>query len=213
MSLWNKIKGKFQKNPIEKLTIRDLEGENIRLKSKLDRVKKEVKALDKKKKQLFKEGIGADNLTKKILAQEIKSVEMEMKLKYKSFQTYQKQFNFVNNLLIVKKYEKELKNIGMWNKITNIPPELLEAKLSDIILDGKEFDNTVEGLNKVFEMRIDEFDEEVDSTEKKLFDAWGQVEGGSVDVDMVVDNLNLDADEEDEEDDEELFKRLERENQ
>jgi hypothetical protein len=211
MSLWNKIKGKFQKNPIEKLTIRDLEGENIRLKSKLDRVKKEVKALDKKKKQLFKEGIGADNLTKKILAQEIKSIEMEMKLKYKTFQTYQKQFNFVNNLLIVKKYEKELKNIGMWNKITNIPPELLEAKLSDIILDGKEFDNTVEGLNKVFEMRIDEFDEEVDSTEKKLFDAWGQVEGGSVDVDMVVDNLNLDADEEDEEDDEELFKRLEKE--
>ena len=213
MSLWEKLKGKFQKNPIEKLTIRDLEGENIRLKSKLDRVKKEVKTLDKKKKQLFNEGVGADNLTKKILAQEIKSVEMEMKLKYKSFQTYQKQFNFSNNLLIVKKYEKELKNIGMWNKINNIQPELLEVKLSDIILDGKEFDSTMDGLNKVFEMRIDEFDEEVDSTEKKLLDAWGQVEGGSVDVDMVVDNLNLDADEEDEEDDEELFKRLERENQ
>ena len=212
MSLWNKIKGKFQKNPIEKLTIRDLEGENIRLKSKLDRVKKEVKALDKKKKQLFKEGIGADNLTKKILAQEIKSVEMEMKLKYKSFQTYQKQFNFSNNLLIVKKYEKELKNIGMWNKINNIQPELLEVKLSDIILDGKEFDSTMDGLNKVFEMRIDEFDEEVDSTEKKLLDAWGQVEGGSVEADEVVSNLNLNNEEEDEEDDEELFKRLEKEN-
>ncbi|EHP83911.1 hypothetical protein MetfoDRAFT_1822 [Methanotorris formicicus Mc-S-70] len=101
-----------------------------------------------------------------------------MKLKYKNFQTLQKQFNFVNNLLIVRKYEKELKNIGMWNKITNIQPELLEVKLSDIILDGQQFDNTVEGLNKVFEMRIDEFDEEVDSTEKKLLDAWGQVEVG-----------------------------------
>ena len=212
MSLWNKIKGKFQKNPIEKLTIRDLEGENIRLKSKLDRVKKEVKTLDKKKKQLFNEGVGADNLTKKILAQEIKSVEMEMKLKYKSFQTYQKQFNFSNNLLIVKKYEKELKNIGMWNKINNIQPELLEVKLSDIILDGKEFDSTMDGLNKVFEMRIDEFDEEVDSTEKKLLDAWGQVEGGSVEADEVVSNLNLNNEEEDEEDDEELFKRLEKEN-
>ncbi|UXM84180.1 chromosome assembly protein [Methanococcus aeolicus] len=212
MSLWNKIKGKIQKNPIEKLTIRDLEGENIRLKSKLDRVKKEVKTLDKKKKQLFKEGMGADNLTKKILAQEIKSVEMEMKLKYKSFQTYQKQFNFSNNLLIVKKYEKELKNIGMWNKINNIQPELLEVKLSDIILDGKEFDSTMDGLNKVFEMRIDEFDEEIDSTEKKLFDAWEQVEGGNVEADMVVDNLNLDADDE-EEDDEELLKRLEKESE
>ena len=212
MSLREKLKGKFQKNPIEKLTIRDLEGENIRLKSKLDRVKKEVKTLDKKKKQLFNEGVGADNLTKKILAQEIKSVEMEMKLKYKSFQTYQKQFNFSNNLLIVKKYEKELKNIGMWNKINNIQPELLEVKLSDIILDGKEFDSTMDGLNKVFEMRIDEFDEEVDSTEKKLLDAWGQVEGGSVEADEVVSNLNLNNEEEDEEDDEELFKRLEKEN-
>ena len=146
MNLWNKLKETIQKNPIEKLTIRDLEGENIRLKSKLDRVKKEVKTLDKKKKQLFKDGIGSDALAKKILAQEIKSIEMGMKLKYKSFQTYQKQFTFANNLLIVKKYEKELKNIGMWGKINNIQPEVLEMKLSDIILDGKEFDNTVEGV-------------------------------------------------------------------
>ncbi|AEF97207.1 hypothetical protein [Methanotorris igneus] len=208
MSLWNKIKGKFQKNPIEKLTIRDLEGEKIRLKSKLDRVKKEIKSLDKQKKQLFKEGIGADVLTKKMLAQDIKSIEMEMRLKYKTFLTYQKQFNFVNNLLIVKKYEKELKNIGMWNKITNIQPELLEAKLSEIILDSKEFDSVVEGLNKVFEMRIDEFDEEVDSAEKKLFEAWNQAESGDIEVDEIVENLDLDTKEED---DEELFKRLEKE--
>jgi hypothetical protein len=196
MNLWNKLKETIQKNPIEKLTIRDLEGENIRLKSKLDRVKKEVKTLDKKKKQLFKNGIGSDALAKKILAQEIKSVEMGMKLKYKSFQTYQKQFTFANNLLIVKKYEKELKNIGMWSKINNIQPEVLEMKLSDIILDGKEFDNTVEGLNNVFELRIDEFEDEVDGADKKLFDAWRQVEDGSVDADEIASNLNLEEDDE-----------------
>ncbi|MBW9222748.1 chromosome assembly protein [Methanothermococcus sp. SCGC AD-155-C09] len=211
MGFWNKLIGRFQKNPIEKLTIRDLEGEKIRLKSKLDRIKSEIKSLDKQKRQLFKEGIGADKLTKKMLAQDIKSIEMEMRLKYKSFQTYQKQFNFANNLLIVKKYEKELKNIGMWNKISSIQPELLEAKLSNIILDGKEFDQTVEGLNKVFEMRIDEFDEEVDSAEKKLLEAWGQVESGEIEGEDIVDKLNLTNDEEEEED-EELFKRLEKEN-
>ena len=210
MDFWNRLIGKFRKNPLERLSIRDLEGERIRLKSKLDRIKKEIKSLDKQKKQLFKEGVGADTLTKKMLAQDIKSIEMEMKLKYKSFQTYQKQFNFVNNLLIVKKYEKELKNIGMWNKIKNIPPELLEAKLSDIILGSKEFDRTVESLNKVFEMRIDEFDEEVDIVEKKLFEAWGQVESGQIDSEDIVNNLDLDVDEDEE--DRELFKRLEREN-
>ncbi|ADG13157.1 conserved hypothetical protein [Methanocaldococcus infernus ME] len=204
MSLWERIKNKFQKNPIEKLTIRDLEGEKIRLKSKLDRVKKEIKSLDKKKKELFKEGIGADTLTKKMLAQEIKSIEMEMKLKYKTFITYQKQFTFVNNLLIVKKYEKELKNIGMWNKIINIPPEMLEKKLSDIILDSKEFDSVVEGLNKVFEMRVDEIDEESDTAEKKLFEAWKQVESGNIDADEIVESLEL----ENEDEDEDIFKEI-----
>ncbi|HID47633.1 MAG TPA: chromosome assembly protein [Methanothermococcus okinawensis] len=207
MGFWDKLIGRFQKNPLEKLSIRDLEGERIRLKSKLDRIKKEIKSLDRQKRELFKEGVGADTLTKKMLAQDIKSIEVEMKLKYRSFQTYQKQFNFVNNLLIVKKYEKELKNIGMWNKIKNIPPELLEAKLRDIVLDGKEFDETVENLNRVFEMRIDEFEEETDGAEKKIFEAWGQVERGEMDSEDVVNNLNLDVDEEDRE----LFKRLEKE--
>lgn len=205
MGFWDSLLGRFQKNPLEKLSIRDLEGERIRLKSKLDRIKKEIKSLDRQKRQLFKEGIGADTLTKKMLAQDIKSIEMEMRLKYRSFQTYQKQFNFVNNLLIVKKYEKELKNIGLWNRIKDIPPEVLEAKLSDIILDGKEFDQTVENLNKVFEMRIDEFEEEGDEVEKKLFEAWGQVERGEMDSEDVINNLDL------EEEDRELFKRLEKE--
>ncbi|ACX72851.1 conserved hypothetical protein [Methanocaldococcus vulcanius M7] len=207
MSLWERAKKMFMKNPIEKLSIRDLEGEKIRLKSKLDRLKKEINKIEKKKKQLFQEGIGADKLKKKILAQEIKALEMEMKLKYKNFTTLQKQYTFVNNLLIIKKYEKELKNIGIWNKISNIEPELLELKLSDIILDGKEFDEMVSNLNKVFEMRLDEVEGEEDEAEKKLFEAWGQVESGGVDVDSAVDSLKLDEEEEDED----WLKKMEKE--
>ncbi len=207
MNIWNKAKKLFTKNPIEKLSIRDLEGEKIRLKSKLDRLKKEINQIEKKKKQLFQEGIGADKLKKKILAQEIKALEMEMKLKYKNFTTLQKQYTFVNNLLIIKKYEKELKNIGIWNKISNIEPELLELKLSEIILDGKEFDEMVSNLNRVFEMRLDEVEGEEDDVEKKLFEAWGQVESGAVDIDSVVDNLKLDEEEEDED----WLKKMEKE--
>ena len=207
MNIWERTKKLFIKNPIEKLSTRDLEGEKIRLKSKLDRLKKEINQIEKKKKQLFQEGIGADKLKKKILAQEIKALEMEMKLKFKNFTTLQKQYTFVNNLLIIKKYEKELKNIGIWSKISKIEPELLELKLSDIILDGKEFDEMVSNLNKVFEMRLDEFEGEEDEAEKKLFEAWGQVESGAVDVDTAVDNLKLDEEEEDED----WLKKMEKE--
>ena len=108
---------------------------------------------------------------------------------------------------IIKKYEKELKNIGIRNKISKIEPERLELKLSDIILDGKEFDEMVSSLNKVFEMRLDEFEGEEDEAEKKLFEAWGQVESGAVDVDTAVDNLKLDEEEEDED----WLKKMEKE--
>jgi len=207
MNIWERTKKLFTKNPIEKLSIRELEREKIRLKSKLDRLKKEINQIEKKKSKLFQEGIGADKLKKKILAQEIKALEMEMKLKFKNFTTLQKQYTFVNNLLIIKKYEKELKNIGIWSKISKIEPELLELKLSDIILDGKEFDEMVSNLNKVFEMRLDEFEGEEDEEEKKLFEAWGQVESGAVDVDTAVDNLKLDEEEEDED----WLKKMEKE--
>jgi len=58
-------------------------------------------------------------------------------------------------------------------------------------------------------MRIDEFDEEVDGVEKKLFEAWGQVESGEMSSEEVMNNLNLDVDKDEE--DNELFKRLEKE--
>ncbi|MBW9223392.1 hypothetical protein KKP90_02185, partial [Methanothermococcus sp. SCGC AD-155-E23] len=60
----------------------------------------------------------------------------------------------------------------------------------------------VENLNKVFEMRMDEFEEEGDEVEKKLFEAWGQVERGEMDSEDVINNLDLD------EEDREVFKKL-----
>jgi len=185
----NKLFGK--KNPIEELSIEDLEDEKTRLKSKLDRLEEEINQMANKKKQLFQEGIGADISKKKILAQEIKALESEMKSKSKNLTILKKQYNFVDFLLAIKKYEKELKRIGLWDKISKVNPEDLPAVAP-----------------YAFEMRSDDSYEEVDSTEKKLLDAWAQVESGAVDVDMVVDNLNLDVDEEE---DDELFKRLEKE--
>ncbi|NJE60190.1 chromosome assembly protein [Thermococcus sp. 21S7] len=189
-----------RKNTIEKLSLRELQGEEIRLKNRLERLKRDLNRIEKKKKQLFQEGIGADKLKKKMLAQEIKSLDMEQKLKLKDFTTAQRQYTLVKNLIIVKKYEKELRKVGLWQKLSNVEPEQLEQALIKINLDGKEFDEMVEGLNRVFEMEIAEFEESEDETERELMKAWSQVEAGEADVEEVAERVvSLDKELEEEE--------------
>ncbi len=178
-----------KKNTIEKLSLRELQAEEIRLKNRLERLKKDINQIEKKKKQLFQEGIGADKLKKKMLAQEIKGLDMEQKLKLKDFTTAQRQYTLVKNLIIVKKYEKELKKTGLWEKLNSVEPEELEQALIKINLDGKEFDEMVEGLNRVFEMEVAEFEETEDQTERELLKAWSQVEAGEADVEEVADKV------------------------
>ncbi|NJE85951.1 chromosome assembly protein [Thermococcus sp. CX2] len=180
-----KILDRFRKNPIEKLSLRELQEEEIRLRNRLERTKKEINSIEKKKKQLFQEGIGADVLKKKMLAQEIKSLDMEQKLKLRDFMTAQRQYTFVKNLIVVKKYEKELRRIGIWEKLSKVEPEQLENVLVKVSLDGKEFDEMVSSLNRVFEMEIAEFEATEDQTEKELMEAWAKVETGEADVDEV----------------------------
>ena len=178
-----------KKNTIEKLSLRELQAEEIRLRNRLERLKKDINQIEKKKKQLFQEGIGADKLKKKMLAQEIKSLDMEQKLKLKDFTMAQKQYTLIKNMIIIKKYEKELRKVGIWQKLSSVEPEQLEQALIKINLDGKEFDEMVEGLNRVFEMEVAEFEESEDQTERELMKAWSQVEAGEADVEEVAEKV------------------------
>lgn len=197
MGIWDRF-GK--KNTLENLSLRELQAEQIRLKNRLDRLKKELNQVEKKKKQLFQEGIGADKLKKKMLAQEIKSLDLEQKLKLKDFTMAQKQYTLITNMIIIKKYEKELRKTGIWEKLSSVEPEQLERALIKINLDGKEFDEMVEGLNKVFEMEVAEFEESEDETERELMQAWSQVEAGEADVEEVAEKVvSIDRKLEDEE--------------
>jgi hypothetical protein len=177
-----KILDRFRKNPVEKLSLRELQEEEIRLRNRLERMKKEINNIERKKKQLFQEGVGADVLKKKMLAQEIKSLDLEEKLKLRDFTTAQRQYTLVKNLIIVKKYEKELRKIGIWDKLAKIAPEQLETALVKINLDGKEFDEMVNSLNRVFEMEVAEFEATEDQTEKELLQAWAMVEAGEAGI-------------------------------
>ncbi|TFH03327.1 MAG: chromosome assembly protein [Methanosarcina sp.] len=181
----------FKKNPVDKLNPRDLQEEEIRLKNRMERLRKDINKIEKDKKQKFQEGVGADMMKKKMLAQEIKQLDTEARLKLKNFTTINKQYMFVSNLIVVKKYEQDLKKNKIWDKIGNIGSENFETALIKTSLSGKEFEEVLNDLNRVFEMDITDFEAGEDEAETQLLDAWSSVESGAMDVDEVEQTLSL----------------------
>jgi len=185
------ILDKLRKNAIDKIKLSELKEEEIRLKNQIERLRKEINRIEKEKKKKFEEGIGADLMKKKMLAAEIKQLDMEAKLKMKNFITLHKRYMLITNLITIKKYENQLKNSPLWEKLTKVSPDQLETALIKVNLKGKEFDEVLDDLNRVFEMNIAEFETVEDEIEKQLFEAWSAVEAGEMDVGEVEKMLSV----------------------
>lgn len=173
---------------LDNLKISELQEEELHLKSRINRLRKEIDGIEREKKGLFNEGIGADLIKKKMLAQELKQLDMSGKLKIKNFLTLHKQYMFVSNLVIVKKHQRDLQTTPVWNKIQSLSPEIFESALIKVNLSGKGFENILDDLNRVFALDISESDRDIDESEKQMFEIWNSVEAGSLDP-MDAENL------------------------
>lgn len=189
------LKNLFKKsNTIDKLKITELQEEELRLKSRINRLRKEIDVIEKDKKCLFNEGIGADLIKKKMIAQELKQLDMSGKLKIKNFLTLHKQYMFVSNLIIIKKYQRDLETTQVWNKIQSLSPENFESSLIKVNLSGKGFENVLDDLNRIFALDITDSDSDVDEAEKQMFDIWSSVEAGSLNVSEAESMLSIEKD-------------------
>jgi hypothetical protein len=171
-------------NSVDRLNVRELKEEEMRLQNHIELARKDILKIEKQKKDLFKQGIGADLIKKKMLAQELKHLDMQAQMKVKGFMTMHKQYMFISNLVVIKQYEKELKQNKIWTKITNIEPSKFENALINVNLKGKSFEDVLNNLNNVFEMSLTDsgLEQATDETEKQLLDAWSGVETGAINV-------------------------------
>ncbi|MEI6840854.1 MAG: hypothetical protein WCK53_06285, partial [Methanomicrobiales archaeon] len=170
--------------PVSRLDLRELKAEEMRLQNHIALAQKGMEKFEKQKKDLFKQGIGADLIKKKILAQQLKRLDMQAQLQYKGFATMNKQCMFISNLVVIKQYEKELKQSPIWSKLTNIDPSQFEGSLINVNLKGQSFDEVLNNLNNVFEMSLSDstIEQATDDTEKQLLDAWSGVETGAINI-------------------------------
>jgi hypothetical protein len=92
---------------------------------------------------------------------------------------------------VIKKYEKQLKETNLWDKLTTIPPEVLESALIRLQLKDKTYNEVLKDLNRVFEVGIAESELTEDEDEKMLFEAWKSVESGEKSLDEVEKEISI----------------------
>lgn len=187
------LKNPFKKtNNLDRLKLPELQEEEMRLKSRINRLRKEIDGIEKEKMRLFNEGVGADLIKKKMLAQELKQLDMSGKLKIKNFLTLHKQYMFVSNLITIKKYQRDLQTTAVWNKIQTLAPETFESAIIQVNLAGKGFEGVLDDLNRIFALDVSESDMDIDEAEKQMFDIWNSVESGNLEVEAAENLLSLD---------------------
>ena len=186
------LRNPFRKtNNLDRLKLPELQEEEMRLKSRINRLRKEIDGIEKEKMRLFNEGVGADLIKKKMLAQELKQLDMSGKLKIKNFLTLHKQYMFVSNLITIKKYQRDLQTTAVWNKIQTLAPETFESAIIQVNLAGKGFEGVLDDLNRIFALDVSESDMDIDEAEKQMFDIWNSVESGNLEVEAAENLLSL----------------------
>lgn len=169
-----------QKNQIEKLKTIDLQEEELRLKTRINRLQKEIDRIEREKKQKLAEGVGADLLKKMMLLQEIKQLDMSAKHTVRNFLALHKQYMFVSHLVIIKKYQRDLQQTQIGEKIQAISPEAFESALIQCNLAGKGCENVVDDLNQVFALDLLNHNQDLDAADKQIYDVWSRIETGAL---------------------------------
>lgn len=182
--------GRFRGTPLENLSIRELQEEELRLANKLNKERAEIGKLEEAKKKKFQEGIGASALKKRMLGQEIQTLDLEAKLRLQGFTKTQNMLKIIRNLLVLKKLEKDLRKQGIWKKLASMPHEKLEGWLLKVRLDGRENNEILKELNRAFEMEVMEVEEGIGTEARKLLELWEKVEQGTLEPEKLEEELS-----------------------
>jgi len=165
--------------PFERMKVKDLELQKIKLKTKTDTIIKSISNIEKQKEKLFNTAVKASPLLIKVHAHEIKRLSLEVEQQYNFFMRYTKMSVAITNLLLLKKYEKELKQDKMWTKLVHMDSESLIEIMGKINLVGKNFEGIVDLINDTLESGLDDYKtSEEDESVQQIIDAITSVQKG-----------------------------------
>lgn len=175
------------KSWIEKVSIDELERERINLDNQILMLSKEITRLEEEKKKLFQKGVGKSVTEKMLLAEKIKDLDLEIKAKLRDYNRLMKQRRALSNLIRLKKWEKRLKERGIWERIRGIEPDKLISMLSQVEFTEEQFDRNIDKINEILGERAAEL--EIDESTKEIMQLWEKVERAELAPEEAVEEL------------------------
>jgi hypothetical protein len=181
------------RTPFDRMKVKDLELENIRLKTRTNTIIKKIKTLEKEKSKLFNTAVGSSPLMIKVHAHEIKRLSLEVEQQYNFFMRYTKMSVAITNLILLKKYEKELHQSNLWTKLSHMDSESLIETMGKINLVGKNFEGIVDLVNDTLESGLDEYQaSEEDDSVQQIVDAITSVQKGVLPIEEAQKAISFD---------------------
>ncbi|MCD6301642.1 MAG: hypothetical protein J7L82_06190 [Staphylothermus sp.] len=192
---------KKSKDWIEKVKVEELEKERLRIDNQIQLLSREIQKLEKQKKELFRQGIGKSEVEKMLLAEKIKDLDAEIKMKIKEYNTLMKQRRALSNLIRLKKWEGRLKEKGIWEKIKSIEPERLIKMLTEVEFQEEVFEKNIDKINEILGAQYAQV--EMDETTREIMEMWEKVEKAELSPEAIEEKLEVKIAEKKEEEEEE----------
>ncbi len=174
---------------IESVRVEELERELMRIDNQVMLLSKEVERLEKEKKELFRKGIGKSDIEKILLAEKIKDLDAEVKMKLREYNKLMRQRRALSNLVRLKKWEGKLREKGLWERIRSVEPERLMSMLTNVEFEEKVFEDNVERINEVLGTEFTKA--ELDESTKEILQLWEKVEKSELAPEAVEDRLTV----------------------
>ena len=172
---------------IEKVSVDELERERVNIDNQILMLSKEISRLESEKKKLFQQGIGKTVTEKMLLAEKIKDLDFEIKAKLREYNRLMKQRRALSNLIRLKKWERRLKERGIWERIKSIETDKLISILSTVEFTEEQFDRNIDKINEILGERAAEL--QVDEATREIMQLWEKVEESELAPEQAVEEL------------------------
>ena len=165
---------------LDALKVDELQVMSIKLNKKIDELNAEIRNIEETINRLFEKARETKTKSEEVsIANRIKTLNQKKEMKQSSVFQLERELRAVNNLLIIKENEQDLKDTGTWDKLKKIKPEKMEEWLTKKTLDNKNRQELIENITALtssFQTAEADYDEELD----EILDVIHEVKEGTI---------------------------------
>jgi len=163
---------------LDALKVDELQVMSIKLNKKIDELNAEIRNIEETINRLFEKARETKTKSEEVsIANRIKTLNQKKEMKQSSVFQLERELRAVNNLLIIKENEQDLKDTGTWDKLKKIKPEKMEEWLTKKTLDNKNRQELIENITALTSsFQTADYDEELD----EILDVIHEVKEGTI---------------------------------